>query len=153
MNDSRERASIPRDADSLNQDRRRLKRRRIAAGLTLRDAAELAGCHFTTIGKLEQGVNSAEPRILVALAAAYGCEITDLMPPDADDKAKAEPKKPGGVGSLASYGRPEKRASAGAKMPQDRNAKYVCAQCDGPWKPGHTCKAPAPRPAAKGVAA
>lgn len=82
MNDSRGRVNPPRDDVSLNQDPRRLKRRRIAAGLTLRGAAERAGCHFTTIGKLEQGERSAEPGTLAALADAYGCEITDLMPPE-----------------------------------------------------------------------
>lgn len=80
MNDGRKRVNPPRDDSSLSQDPRRLKRRRIAGGLTLRDAAARAGCHWTTIGKLEQGERSADPRTLAALAHAYGCEITDLMP-------------------------------------------------------------------------
>ena len=80
MSDGQERVNPPRDDNSLNQDKRRLKRRRVIAGLTLREAAARAGCHFTTIHKLELGQRSAEPRILVALAEAYGCEVTDLMP-------------------------------------------------------------------------
>lgn len=82
MNDGRKRVNPPRDDSSLSQDRRRLKRRRIAAGLTLRAAAALADCHWTTIGKLEQGERSADPRSLAKLADAYGCKIEDLMPPE-----------------------------------------------------------------------
>lgn len=82
MNDGQERVNHLRDDSSLTQDRRRLKRRRIAAGLTLRQAADRAGCHFTTINKLENGGRSAEPGTLAALARAYGCEIIDLMPPE-----------------------------------------------------------------------
>lgn len=80
MNDGQERVKPFRDDSTLTQDRRRLKRRRIMAGLTLRDAAHKAACHWTTIGKLEQGERSADPRTLKALAEAYGCEIEDLMP-------------------------------------------------------------------------
>lgn len=82
MNDSGKRVNPSRDDRSLTQDRRRLKRRRIAAGLTLREAAALAGCDFSLIGYLERGERSAGPHTLAALAKAYGCEITDLMPPE-----------------------------------------------------------------------
>jgi transcriptional regulator with XRE-family HTH domain len=82
MNDVRGRVNPPRNDTSLTQDRRRLKRRRIIAGLTLREAAARAGCHFTTIGKLERGERSAEPGTLAALAEAYGCHVTDLLPPE-----------------------------------------------------------------------
>lgn len=87
MNDSRKPVNPPRYGRPLTQDPRRLARWRIASGLTLRDAAERAGCHWTTIGKLEQGYRSAEPRILAALAKAYSCEITDLMPPETNGAA------------------------------------------------------------------
>ena len=63
----------------LTQDPGRLKRRRVEAGLSLREAAARAGCHWTTIGKLERGDRSAEPRTLAALAKAYGCKIAALM--------------------------------------------------------------------------
>jgi transcriptional regulator with XRE-family HTH domain len=82
MNEGHKRVNPPRDDSTLTQDRRRLKRRRIAAGLTLRQAADRAECHFTTIGKLERGERSAEPGTLAALARAYGCKVIDLMPPE-----------------------------------------------------------------------
>jgi len=82
MTDNRKRVNPSRGERPLTQDMRRLKRRRVAAGLTLRDAAARAGCHWTTIGKLEHGDRSADPRILAALAKAYDCKITDLMPPE-----------------------------------------------------------------------
>jgi len=66
----------------LTQDKARLKRRRLAAGLTLREAGERAGCDFSTIGKLEKGTRSAGAHTLAALARAYECKITDLMPPE-----------------------------------------------------------------------
>jgi transcriptional regulator with XRE-family HTH domain len=82
MNDGHGRVKSFRDDRELTQDCRRLKRRRIMAGLTLRGAAELAGCHFTTIGQLERGERSAGPGTLKALAEAYGCEIADIIPPE-----------------------------------------------------------------------
>ena len=82
MNDGSKRVKPSGDDRSLTQDRRRLKRRRVAAGLTLRDAAARAGCDYSMISKLERGERSAGPRMLAALAKAYGCSIEDLMPPE-----------------------------------------------------------------------
>lgn len=67
----------------LNQDPRRLRRRRFAAKLTLRDAADKAGCSFGHLSDLENGKCSARVTMLVALADAYECEVTDLMPVEA----------------------------------------------------------------------
>lgn len=81
MNDGTKAVNPSRERP-LTQDRNRLRRRRIAAGLNLREAGELAGVDFSMINKLENGKRSAGPHILAALAKAYGCEITDLMPPE-----------------------------------------------------------------------
>jgi transcriptional regulator with XRE-family HTH domain len=82
MNDGNQSVKPSGDDRSLTQDRRRLRRRRLAAGLTLREAAARAGCDFSMIAKLENGKRSAGPHTLAALAKAYECEITDLMPPE-----------------------------------------------------------------------
>jgi transcriptional regulator with XRE-family HTH domain len=82
MTDDPKQVNPPERERELTQDKARLKRRRLAAGLTLREAAERARCDFSTIGKLEKGTRSAGAHMLAALAGAYGCEITDLMPPE-----------------------------------------------------------------------
>ena len=82
MNDGIKTVKPSGDDRSLTQDRQRLRRRRLAAGLTLREAGERAGRDFSMIAKLENGKRSAGPHTLAALAKAYGCEITDLMPPE-----------------------------------------------------------------------
>lgn len=82
MNDGTETVNPPRSDRSTTQDGRRLRRRRLAAGLTLREAAVRAECDFSTIGKLEKETRSAGAHMLAALARAYDCKITDLMPPE-----------------------------------------------------------------------
>lgn len=72
---------------SLSQEPRRLKWRRIAAGLTIRQAAAKAGVSMGTISELENGNYSATAPTLAALAKAYECEITDLMPDEPNGKA------------------------------------------------------------------
>lgn len=81
--------------ESLNQDPPRLKRRRVAAGMTMRDAAAAAGCSLGLICELENGSWSASVKTLAALAKAYGCKITDLMPlePGAEDAPKVRTPK------------------------------------------------------------
>ncbi len=68
---------------TLNQDPERLKRRRVAAGLTLTDVRAEHGVDVSWLSELENGHKNAGPRMLARLAAAYGCEITDLMPSEA----------------------------------------------------------------------
>lgn len=71
------------DAPELNQDPRRLKRARMEAGLTIRQASEKSGLSIGIISLLERGVHSARVTTLVSLAQAYGREIGELMPPEA----------------------------------------------------------------------
>jgi transcriptional regulator with XRE-family HTH domain len=81
MNDGPRRVNSGRPA-ALSQDKHRIRRRRMAAGLTIREASAQSGCSTGLISDLENGNKSAGVRTLAALAAAYGCEITDLMPPE-----------------------------------------------------------------------
>lgn len=72
------RQAVPRR--DLNQDQQRLKRKRIALGLSLTDVRDISGVAISSLSELENGNASARPATLARLAAAYGCEITDLMP-------------------------------------------------------------------------
>lgn len=76
-----------RSAKPLTQDPRRLWRARIAAGKTLREAAEAAGISFGYLSDLENGNESAGVKTLAALARAYGRQISDLMPAEPRNKA------------------------------------------------------------------
>jgi transcriptional regulator with XRE-family HTH domain len=71
----------------LNQDRRRLKRRRVIARLGLREAAAKAQISFGYLSDLENGYKSAGPETLGKLADAYGCDIEGLMPPESNGAA------------------------------------------------------------------
>jgi transcriptional regulator with XRE-family HTH domain len=84
MNDGPRRVNRSGRPASLSQDKHRLRRRRIAAGLTIREASVKAQISIGLISELENGKKSAGVRTLAALAKAYGCEITDLMPPETD---------------------------------------------------------------------
>lgn len=82
----RKREMRPRPERVLNQDPRRLRRRRVAAGMSMTDLALKSGCSLSYLGQLERGEYSASAPVLAALAEALGCEITDLMPREpADD--------------------------------------------------------------------
>jgi transcriptional regulator with XRE-family HTH domain len=81
MNQGRQ--SVKRD-EPPNQDPRRLRRRRLAARLTVTELAARAGCNAGYLSQLEHGKYSASARILGALADALSCDITDLMPPEPD---------------------------------------------------------------------
>jgi transcriptional regulator with XRE-family HTH domain len=63
-----------------NHDPRRLKRRRVAKGMSLTRAATSAGCSKSHLSKLEHGHYGASPGLLAKFAEVYGCEIVDLMP-------------------------------------------------------------------------
>lgn len=81
---------MPRDPKAVkskedrpkNQDPARLRRRRVAARLSITRLAAKAGCSVPYLWQLENGRYSASPEMLGKLADALGCEITDLMPPE-----------------------------------------------------------------------
>jgi transcriptional regulator with XRE-family HTH domain len=70
----------PENQKGLTQDPVRLRRRRLAAGLSLTDAARRAGCSKAHVSMLEKGAHGASPQLLARFASLYGCEIADLMP-------------------------------------------------------------------------
>jgi transcriptional regulator with XRE-family HTH domain len=78
----------PQGDRELTQDPQRLRRRRILAGLTVRQLSQKAGVATGSISELENGGKSARPPMLAKLAHALGCEIADLVPP--------EPRRNGG---------------------------------------------------------
>lgn len=80
MNDSPNR--VKRMAPT-NQDPRRLKRRRLIARMTIRQAAEAAGISTGYVSELERGNRSAGAAVLGQLADAYGCTVEDLLPREA----------------------------------------------------------------------
>ncbi|MFJ5259131.1 helix-turn-helix domain-containing protein [Streptomyces sp. NPDC088387] len=71
------------------QDPKRLRRRRIEAGLNKRELAASAGIHPSYVTWLERGDRGASPRVLKRLAEALHCQIGDLMPPEPTDEAGA----------------------------------------------------------------
>lgn len=64
----------------LNQDPAKVRRRRVAAGLSLTALSERMGRSVGHLSEIEGGTRSASPELLAELAAALGREITDLMP-------------------------------------------------------------------------
>jgi XRE family transcriptional regulator, fatty acid utilization regulator len=70
----------PQGDRDLTQDRRRLKWRRVAAKLTIRQLSAKSGVSPGAISMLETGRRSAEVGTLAALADALNCDITDIMP-------------------------------------------------------------------------
>lgn len=71
----------------LPQDKDRCFRRRIAAGLTQMQLAERSGLSDATVCRIENGTVAASVESLAALAAAFNCEITDLMPAEPEAAA------------------------------------------------------------------
>lgn len=71
----------------LAQDPARLRWRRRAAGLSMGDLAKKSSLAKGTISNLERGTYSAEPATLAKLAAALGCQITDIMPDEPNSGA------------------------------------------------------------------
>ena len=75
---------------SPTQDPKRLRQRRIEAGLNKRELAKKAGIHPSYVTWLERGERGASPRVLKRLSEALQCKVTDLMPPEpSDDEAGA----------------------------------------------------------------
>jgi len=64
----------------LDHDPRRLRRRRIEAGLTLAALAAKTNLSSGHLCELEKGTRNPSPHALARLAAALGCEPADLMP-------------------------------------------------------------------------
>ena len=78
-----QRVKSRRGDKDVSIDRRRLRRRRLAAGLTVTELAARAGCSKGYVSKLENGYPiNPEATMLAALAGALECEIADLMPPE-----------------------------------------------------------------------
>ena len=82
MSQSQQSVKRQDEATEYNQDPRRLKRRRVAKGMSLTTAASLAQCSKSHLSKLEHGRDGASPELLGRLAAVYGCDIEDVMPPE-----------------------------------------------------------------------
>lgn len=57
-----------------------VRREREGQDLTLRDLAERAGLHFTTIGKIEQGRLEASLTVQIKIADALGVKRGALFP-------------------------------------------------------------------------
>lgn len=83
----RETRPEPERDRELNQDPKRLRRRRVAAGMTVTELATKAKCSVPYLWQLENGDYSASAPMLARLAQALGCEITDLMPPEENGAA------------------------------------------------------------------
>lgn len=61
-------------------DKRKLRLRRVCAGLTQPELAERAKLHPSHISLLERGVRGTTPETLEILAGSLGCLVADLMP-------------------------------------------------------------------------
>lgn len=70
----------PGQPKELSHDPRRLKRRRLAAGMSQVAAARAAGRTKSHLSKLEHGAYGASPELLGTFAALYGCRLADLVP-------------------------------------------------------------------------
>jgi transcriptional regulator with XRE-family HTH domain len=64
-------------------DKRKLRLKRIRAGLTQPQLAALANLHPSHISYMERGGRDTSPKTLNVLADIFGCDITDLMPDEA----------------------------------------------------------------------
>lgn len=56
-----------------------LKKRRILAGLTLKQAANRTGFSYQSMQKWEKGIVKPQADKLPVLAEAYGCEVNDFV--------------------------------------------------------------------------
>lgn len=73
-------------------DKRKLRLKRIRAGLTQPQLARAANLHPSHISYMERGDRGTSPKTLNVLAEILRCDITDLMPdekPERTRKAKA----------------------------------------------------------------
>jgi transcriptional regulator with XRE-family HTH domain len=80
MSHATERVKEPDSDKYLSHSPARLRYRREAAGLTLRELAARAKCSAGSLSLYENGKVSPNPRTLLRLAAALDCATTDLMP-------------------------------------------------------------------------
>ncbi|MEU8277400.1 helix-turn-helix domain-containing protein [Microbispora bryophytorum] len=58
---------------------RKLRRRRVLAGLDQEEAAKLAGISWPYLSLLESGKRSPSVKVLHRLAAAIDCPVADLL--------------------------------------------------------------------------
>ena len=68
-------------------DKRKLRMKRIRAGLTQSGLARRVQLHPSYIRLLERGDRGGSPETLNALAGALSCDITELMPDEPDEVA------------------------------------------------------------------
>ncbi|MCI3240234.1 helix-turn-helix domain-containing protein [Streptomyces spinosisporus] len=68
------------------QDPKRLRRRRIEAGLNQKELAEAAGVSPSHMSLLERGLRGASPRVLKRFTETLNCEVEDLMPPEPEPR-------------------------------------------------------------------
>jgi len=73
----------------MNEDRRELRRRRIAAGLSQTDLAQKAGVSKSQLSDVENGRAGFSPKNLKAIADILGCTVPDLLLPEPEDQAAA----------------------------------------------------------------
>lgn len=73
----------------LDHDPERVRRRRVAKGMTGAQLAEAAGICPSVLSSIERGSRNASPRSLSGLARALGCEIEDLLPPSRSTRTRA----------------------------------------------------------------
>lgn len=65
---------------SYTQDPKRLRRRRVLAGLNQKEAASQAGIAPSHLCRMEKGKAGASEATLHTLARVYGCDVELLMP-------------------------------------------------------------------------
>ncbi|MDR7323411.1 MULTISPECIES: helix-turn-helix domain-containing protein [Catenuloplanes] len=66
--------------EPLDHHPARLRRRRIANGMSLSQLAEVTSASKGHLSELERGTRNPSPELLAAIARALGCGVTDLMP-------------------------------------------------------------------------
>lgn len=66
----------------------RLRKRRMAAGLTQEQAAELLGVSQSTVCQWETGRTNPRINMFPTIAQLYGCQVEDIWP--VDNKANQE---------------------------------------------------------------
>lgn len=82
MSSSGQSVKAPEGNRTLTHDPRKLRRRRLEAGLTIRQLGELAHVGKSSISDLENGRQSARINTLAALAPHLGCPVADLLAPE-----------------------------------------------------------------------
>jgi transcriptional regulator with XRE-family HTH domain len=86
--------SLPTDQHPQSITRlygRQLRERRDKASLTQKQAAEAAGVSQATISRWEAGSEQPDYKSFYALAAAYGCKMSELLPRNQYPSAPLDP--------------------------------------------------------------